>query len=62
MKLATERQKEKMKKLDIEFDDETTLEEAAELIRAESQIKSPDRKTAGSIPFDGIAFASDWED
>ncbi len=58
MRLATERQKLKMQELEIYFDDQTTLEEAAQLIRAESVeiIRRP------QLNENALVVVSDWED
>lgn len=63
MRLATDRQKLKMQELEIYFDDQTTLEEAAQLIRAENSdrnvyidIRRP------QLNENALVVASDWED
>lgn len=61
MKLATERQKVRLRELDIDFDETMTLEEAAELIRAESKQEEPKRVTKEDIGESSLMVAAEWE-
>lgn len=62
-KLATERQKLKMNELGINFDDSTTLDEAAELIRRENKLRNNFNEIRRVKLNDNcMVVASEWED
>lgn len=63
MVLATDRQKHKMVELEIAFDESTTLEEAAQMIRLEKELTDKYIvRRAAFLNENCIVVASEWED